>query len=152
MSPFRAKIRLVVQFDQLHHSQFHENNLSVSEAVAVGWTAFRGVLRSWGVRRGEDMTCWFREHEFPGAQPGNHFTARAQECMLQQASAVDARVAVLESVFETVALHMGRQEHSEGNVPPTTNARSTGQPRSVSNCWSCSFSFLKTFSWTAFQF
>ena len=82
---------------------------------------------------GQDLS-WFREHGFHGAQPGNHFTARAQERVLQQASAVDARVALLESVFVTVELHVGRQEHVEGDVPATSpTPRSTGQPRSVSN-------------------
>ncbi len=43
--------------------------------------------------------------------------------MLQLASAVDARVALLESVFVTVALHMGQQEHVEGVVPASGPTR-----------------------------
>ena len=93
--------------------EFHENNLSVSEAVVVCWT-LRGVLRSWGVRCGEDLTCWFRATREP---------FYGEERVLQQASAVDARVALLESVFVTVALHMGRQEHVESDVPATGPTR-----------------------------
>ena len=96
--------------------------LAVRRASALALQSME-VQTSLGSRMGEDLTCWFREHGFPGAQPGNHFTARAQERVLQHASAVDARVALLESVFVTVAFYMGRQEHVEGDVPATGPTR-----------------------------
>ena len=114
-------VRLVVQFDKFHHSKRRTpREQFVSERSRRSWL---DCAPRWGVRFGEDLSCWFREHGFPGAQPGNHFSARAQERVLQQASAVDARVALSESVFVTVALHMGRHEHVEGAVPATGPTR-----------------------------
>ena len=77
------------------------------------------VFRSWDVASGEDLTRWLREHGHPGAQPGNHISARAQEHMLQQACGVDARVALLEAVFVVIAVHMGRQDV---HATPTINS------------------------------
>ena len=62
-----------------------------------------------GVTNREDLTTWFREHGYPGAQPGNHITTRAQEHLLQRASDVDARVSLVESVFVIIAVQLGRQ-------------------------------------------
>ena len=87
----------------------HENNVTVSQAVMLGWSSLRGVLRGWGVLSREDLTGWMRGHGYPGARPGNHITARAQEHLLHHASRVDARVSLLEGAFVTIVLHMGRQ-------------------------------------------
>ena len=48
------------------------------ESFGSEWSRHNGMdstpnaFRSWGVRCREDLTCWFREHGFPEAQPGNH--------------------------------------------------------------------------------
>ena len=71
-----------------------------------------------------------REHGYPGAQPGNHIIARAQEHLFHRASGVDARVSLLEAAFVTIVLHMGRQGRESGraatgSVPSTPNNRTT---------------------------
>ena len=91
----------------------HENNVTVSQVVTLGWSSLRGVLR---VHSREDLTVWLREHGYPGAQPGNHITARAQEHLFHRASGVDARVSLLEVAFVTIVLHMGRQGRESGRA------------------------------------
>ena len=71
----------------------------------------------------EDLTAWFLEHGYPGAQPGNHITARAQEQLLQRGSQVDARVSLLESVFVIVAIHLGGR--SSGQIPQSERVPAT---------------------------
>ena len=61
---------------------------------------------------------------------GNHISARAQEHILRQACAVDARVALLEVMYVLITLHVGRQlavpEVANVNVPmPPPPDRST---------------------------
>ena len=56
-----------------------------------------------------DLTLWFRTNHVPGAQIGHRMSARAQEHILSEASARDARVALLESVYVVLSLHRGRQ-------------------------------------------
>ena len=46
---------------------------------------------------------------FPGTNPGNHISARAQEFILGVAIRADARVALLEGVYVQLAIHMGRE-------------------------------------------
>ena len=75
---------------------FHENHLSVSEAVRIGWSAIRGVFRSWGISAREDLTSWLQSHGFPATQAGNHISARAQEYLLTEACNFDVRVALFE--------------------------------------------------------
>ena len=41
--------------------------------------------------------------------PGNHIGARAQEAVISEACAVDARVALLEVVCVSLTIHVGRQ-------------------------------------------
>ena len=82
--------------------QLHENNVTVSQAVTLGWSSLRGVLRGWGVCSREDLTVWLRERGYPGAQPGNHIIASAQEHLFHRASGVDARVSLLEAAFVTI--------------------------------------------------
>ena len=107
--------------DQVH---LFENAVSADEAVRIGWTALGAVFRSWHVASREDLTCWLREHRYPGA-PG-HISARAPEHVLQQACA-DARVGLLEEVFVVVAIHMGRQDfHDVPTVDSTTTRPRVG--------------------------
>ena len=98
----------------------HENNVTVSQAFTLGWSALCGVLRGWGAFSREDLTVWLREHGYPGAQPGNHITARAPEHLLHRASGVDARVSLLEAAFVTIVLRMGRQGRESGRVATGT--------------------------------
>ena len=99
----------------------HENNVTVSQAVMLGWSSLRGVPRGWGVLSREDLTGWMREHGNPGARPGNHITARVQEHLLHHAS----RVSLLEAAFVTIVLHMGRQGQASG--------AKSAQPNSAEN-------------------
>ena len=66
-------------------------------------------MRGWGISSAEDLTMWLRGHGFPGAARAHHITARAQEFLLSEACAVDARVALLEAVYVQIAIHRGRQ-------------------------------------------
>ena len=96
--------------------EFHENNLSVSEAVVVGWTALRGVIRSWCVRCGEDLEPFL----------GEGTTARV-------AAGQRGRCAR----FRDSGVAHGPTRTSRGCCASHwSNTRSTGQPRSVTNCWS----------------
>ena len=92
-----------------------ESNLTATEAVGLGWASLREVFRRWNIREQEDLTIWFRREGFPGAQPGNHISARAQEHLLTSACREDARVALLESVYVD----------PESIEPPTTVRRSS---------------------------
>ena len=46
---------------------------------------------------------------FQGALVGNHISGKAQEHILSEASACDARVVLLESVYLVLTLYLGRQ-------------------------------------------
>ena len=99
--------------------QFHGSNTAAAEAVRVGWTALRGVLRMWGVDAQLQLSNWLRNQGFAATRPGHHIPARAQERILSQACEVDARVALLEAVFVTIVLHLGR----ESGIPAVTRDR-----------------------------
>ena len=76
--------------------EFHEGGILPSEALRVGWSSLTEVMRGWGIQDREDLSIWLRNHGFAGTAPGNHIAARAQEFLLNEAVAVDARVALLE--------------------------------------------------------
>ena len=88
---------------------FFESNLTATEAVGLGWASLREVFRRWNIREQEDFTIWFRREGFTGAQPGNHISARAQEHLLTSECREDARVALLESVYVEITLHVARE-------------------------------------------
>ena len=75
----------------------------------IGWTSLRAAMRSWGITTEQDLSQWLRRQGFPGPQPGNHISARAQEFVLAEGCRFDARVAMLEVVFVTTTLEFGRQ-------------------------------------------
>ena len=102
---------------------FLESNLTATEAVGLGWASLREVFRRWNIREQEDLTIWFRREGFPGAQPGNHISARAQEHLLTSACRVDARVALLESVYVGITLHVARE--GAANHPPQEGGRAS---------------------------
>ena len=74
--------------------EFHEGSMEPDAAVVVGWTAWREVFRGWGIMAAEDLTTRLCQEGFPRCAVGNHISARAQEHILRQACAVDARVAL----------------------------------------------------------
>ena len=41
-------------------------------------------MRSWGIMHVDDLTEWLRSHGLPATRPRWHFTARAQEFILQE--------------------------------------------------------------------
>ena len=88
--------------------QFHEGQINPREGARVGWFALRQALRSWRFALREHLTAVGREG-FQATLPGKHISARAQEALLSRARAGDARVALLESVFVAMVLHVGRQ-------------------------------------------
>ena len=69
----------------------------------------RTVFKMWSIHEREDLTGWLRRHGFPGTQPGNHISPRAQEHILTEACRTDARVALSEASYVAVVLHVGRQ-------------------------------------------
>ena len=73
------------------------------------WQSLRNVFREWRIASEGDLTLWFRANGFPGAQVGNHISARVQEHIFTEATARDAGVALLESVYVVLTLHRGRQ-------------------------------------------
>ena len=88
---------------------FHDGTIDAPDAVCNGWSALRTVFRMWSIYEREDLTGWLRRRGFPGTQPGNHISARAQEHILTEACRTDARVALLEASHVAVVLHVGRQ-------------------------------------------
>ena len=73
-------------------------------------------MRGWGIQAREDLSIWLRNNGFAGTAPGNHIAARAQEFLLSEAVAVDARVALLEAVYVCLTVHMSRQLAVESRV------------------------------------
>ena len=78
--------------------QFHGSDISATEAVRVGWTALRAVLRMWGVDTQLQVSNWLRNQGFAATRPGHHILARAQERILRE-------MAILETVFVSTVLH-----------------------------------------------
>ena len=90
-------------------------------------------MRGWGIQDREDLSTWLRNNGFAGTAPGNYIAARAQEFLLSEAVAVDARVALLEAVYVCLNVHMSRQlavESSVTEVPRRVVQRRT--PPSIS--------------------
>ena len=59
--------------------EFHEGHIPVGDAVMLGWTSLRDVLRSWRIENREHLTEWLHREGFPATFPGNHISARTQE-------------------------------------------------------------------------
>ena len=96
--------------------------------MRTGWAALRAVLRSWGIQSPEQLSQWLRSRGFPVVRPGHHISARAQEYLLHEGCTEDARVALLETVFVLITLHLGRTS----GVPPPTRLNHTGSRGAVS--------------------
>ena len=111
-------VRLVVQFDQFHHRKRRiPREHFVSEGNRRSWLdcAPRCAQIVGCPLRGR-LELWVSRARVSGSPTREPFLG-------EKSSAVDARVALLESVFVSVALHMGRQEHVEGAVPATGPTR-----------------------------
>ena len=89
--------------------QFNGGSVPVSEAARTGWMSLRTAIRAWGIAQQDDLSTWLRSQGFPGPQPGNHISARAQEFVLSEGCRHDACVAMLEAVFVTITLETGRR-------------------------------------------
>ena len=93
-------------------------------------------MRSWGLNSREDLSEWIHNQGFRQPRWGAHFSARAQERIMNMAIAADANVALLESVFIHVAAHSCSSSHriSISEVRPhTIRPRREDQP--VHNSW-----------------
>ena len=112
--------------------ELHGGQVTCGEAVQVGWTALREVFRSWNVHATGDLTIWLRSNGFAAVQPGNHISARAQEHILTQACACDARVALLESAYVALTLHCGRQMCV---IPPPVEPPRQERPQPHHESW-----------------
>ena len=103
-------------------------------AVAL---ALRDALHSRGIRSHEDLAEWIHAKGFPMPQWGAHFSGKAQERILNQAIAVDAKVSGLESLFVRLTLaecqrrrdsHPQReQQELQEPVQTSRKTSSTGQ-------------------------
>ena len=108
--------------------EFHGSQTSASEALRMGWAAWRAAMRSWGISCTEQLTTWLRD-----------ISARAQEFIIHEACTADARAALLETVFVLITLHQRRAS----GVPPVTRASHTATRRTASavpsevpgRCW-----------------
>ena len=65
---------------------FEDVEYAGGQAVLLGWTALRDAMRSWGVRTPEDLAARLRDAGFHSVRAGQHFSGRAQEHVLQQAT------------------------------------------------------------------
>ena len=79
----------------------------------------RAVSRTWVVDTQLQLSNWLRNQGFAATRPGHHIPARAQGRILSQACEGDARVAILETVFVSTVLHLGRLS----GIPPVRRIR-----------------------------
>ena len=84
--------------------------VAAQEALRVGWDVLCHTMRSWGVRSREDLAEWIHQQGFRRPRWGVHFSARAQERILNATVARDARGAAIESVY----IHMVLQACQSG--------------------------------------
>ena len=93
--------------------EFHGGSEVANAAVRIGWNALRETMRSWGITDSEGLSNWLTVRGFPRSPPGSRIAAKAQELILHEASATDARVSLLETVYVLLTIQFGR----EGVVP-----------------------------------
>ena len=88
--------------------QFHEGQIYPREAAHVGWFALRQVLRSWGIASREHLTAKLGQKVFePHSQATTSLPAHRRSYSVEHV--LRTRVALLESVFVALVLHVGRQ-------------------------------------------
>ena len=103
--------------------EFREATMDVQEAVRNVWRALTSVFSCGQSMTRRILRCGCGQG-FPGAQPGNHTSARAQEHIISEACRIHARVVLLEASYVAVVLHMGRQV-----AVPGAGAGPTGRRR-----------------------
>ena len=81
---------------------------NVCNAVREGWHVLREVMRTGGIEDRSDLSDWLGRRCFPRTSAGNHISARVQEVILSEASAIDARVALVEAACVVITLCRGR--------------------------------------------
>ena len=91
--------------------QFHDGHTDVCNAVREGWHALREVRD----RDRSDLSDWLGRRGFPRTSAGNHISARVQEVILSEASAIDARVALVEAACVASTLCRGRAGGSQSS-------------------------------------
>ena len=120
-----------------------------TEASSVQvWPLAQGCRRcatfsgSGGIMSEGNLALWFRANGFPSAQVGNHISARAEEHILSEASASDARVVLLESGYVVLALHRGRHMGTtprlsgpQGNTHGQQSATRKTHTQTVGRVW-----------------
>ena len=111
-------------------AQFHDGHTDVCNVVKEGWGALREVMRTWGIEDRSDLSEWLGRRGFPRTTAGNHISARVQEVILSEASASDARVALVEAAC--VAGRAGAVRDPEV-VPPVP--RRTRQTEITAESW-----------------
>ena len=97
----------------------------------------------------EDLTAWFFEHGYLGAQPGNYITARAQEQLLESvfvivqafrsdptigASPTHARPGPIHDVPRPGAADLNWSQLDQFNVPPPSSWQTAGVSGFGGNC------------------
>ena len=120
-------------------------DMSGPTAAVTGWEALRDVLHSRGVRSREDLAEQIHSMGFPMPLWDAHFSGRAQERILGQAIAVDARVSGLESLFVRLTLagmSQGRGAFSSSRRP-AGSFRRIPLPGAVTDHMPCWTSFLR---------
>ena len=90
------------------------------EAVVVGWEALRRAMQEIGIRTREGLAEWIHSQGFPMPRWGAHFCSRAQERMLNIATAGDARVSGLESLFVQLTLSLCVRRRASPGSSATT--------------------------------
>ena len=118
--------------DRLPPVQTFLGEMTGREAAHVGGAHFTQQWRSWGINSREDLSEWIHNQGFRQPRWGAHFSARAQERIMNMAIAADANVAHLESVFIHVAAPSHRISISEVRLC-TLRPRREDQP--VHNSW-----------------
>ena len=84
--------------------------MSGRDAAISGWESLRDALQAMGIRSREGLAEWIHGQGFVMPRWGAHFSARAQERLLNVAVAHDARVSGLESLFVQLTLSLCRRE------------------------------------------
>ena len=67
----------------------------------------------WGIEDRRDLSEWLGRRGFPRTTAGNHISARVQEVILSEASASDARVALVDAACVAITLCLRRSGSSQ---------------------------------------
>ena len=107
--------------------------VAAQEALRVGWDVLCHTMRSWGVRSREDLAEWIHQQGFRRPRWGAHFSARAQERILNTTVARDARGAAIESVYIHMVLQACGRSTTSRDAPRVHNSSPRQSGKSVDN-------------------